>query len=87
MLNFQLILIEYCIYFLKDLLNQRQYNTEYNGNDEHHSFNDEHYNDNNNDNRNYNNRPMTENNNNGNRISIEREYQENPINICMRPEN
>ncbi len=73
--------------FLKDLLNQRQYNTEYNGNDEHHSFNDEHYNDNNNDNRNYNNRPMTENNNNGNRISIEREYQENPINICMRPEN
>ena len=75
--------------FLKEFLSQRQFNTENNG-DNHSHIGDNYYDNDNGDYRNQDltqtNRPMTENNNNRRKIPIEREYQENPINICMRPE-
>ena len=60
--------------FLKKFLNERQSNTEY---DDNNDFRGEHtsYGNNRNENLNQNLRPMTENNNNGKRINIEREYQ------------
>jgi len=69
--------------FLKKFLNERQSNTENNNHsdigdyDDNNDFRGEHtrYGNDRNENLNQNLRPMTENNNNGKRINIEREYQ------------